>query len=98
VVEQILALIRSPLPRVRPHHEHLASCRPAVPYAYAENELAVTTIDAARVSNRCCRRLGGTRHDEAHTHARTGRAGNRGRDGAHRDRRTERARQRGPGG
>jgi len=51
VVEQILALIRSPLPTVRPRHEHLASSRP-VPYAYAENELAVTTIDAARVSNR----------------------------------------------
>ncbi len=52
VVEQILALIRSPLPAVRPRHEHLASSRPGVPYAYAENELAVTTIDAARVSNR----------------------------------------------
>ncbi len=52
VVEQILALIRSPLPTVRPRHEHLANSRPAVPYAYAENELAVTTIDAARVSNR----------------------------------------------
>ncbi len=52
VVEQILMLIRSPQPKVRPRHQHLASNRPAVPYAYAENELAVTTIDTARVSNR----------------------------------------------
>ena len=52
VVEQILALIRSPQPAVRPRHEYLPSSRPAVPYAYAEHELAVTTIDTARVGNR----------------------------------------------
>jgi len=52
VVEQILAFIRSPQLTARLRHEHLTASRPSGRYAYAESEVAVTTIDTARIGNR----------------------------------------------